>query len=251
LVYWNVRRIDHHYHDAVYYLNKYFDSTFIGYNKFKNNIGIEQVNSKDYDMFIAYDSGSQTFNLNGNRYDSRIDDIVGIPRILRTIDSHLRPEEHAKMSDRYDLVLHSSPVHSSYMVNTPCKLLPLHTNIDLYSVDKASHFNFETIYNAVGKEFYPPEFIFERLKDRYIKASFLIKFRDARAQRASSIFDSLPRSSGKCIIAKAMKYAATYVHSRSQLSLHLKSHKFDNYMAWRPLDAMACGATPVIERGND
>lgn len=250
LVYWNVRRVDHHFADAIWFLNKSFDVTFVGNNKYPNSVEFENVNPKDYDLLVAYDSGSQTFNLDGERYDERVDDIVGIPRILRTVDTHLRPAEHAVLSQRYDKILYSSPSHAKYLTGDST-WLPMHTNVDFYSLDKASHFNYKTIKAALGTEYYPLNFEFEQSLDRYISLSFLIKFRDYRAQAAQKSFGHLPSNLGKCIIAKAVKYAATYIHSRSKLSLHLQCKKFDNYITWRPLDAMACGAIPLIERGGD
>jgi len=250
LVYWNVRRVDHHFADAIWFLNKSFDATFIGNNKYTNSVEFEDVNPKDYDMLVAYDSGSQTFNLEGERYDERVDEIVGIPRILRTVDTHLRPAEHEVISKKYDKILYSSPSHERHFTSDSA-WLPMHTNVDFYSMEKASQFNYKTIKAALGTEYYPLNFEFEQLIDRYISMSFLIKFRDSRTQVAREILGHLPSNLGKCIMAKAVKYAATYIHSRSKLSLHLQCKKFDNYITWRPLDAMACGAIPLIERGGD
>jgi len=127
----------------------------------------------------------------------------------------------------------------------------MHTDTELYSVAKGLQYNHKTILDAIGQEYSPLNFEFEQSIDRYIDASFLIKFRDYRAQQAEAIFNRLPRDVGKCIIAKAFKYAATYFHTRSKLSLHMKCKKFENYITWRPLDAMACGAIPLIEKGED
>jgi len=249
LLYWNVRRVDRHFSDAVEAIDKQYDVTFIGNNKYRNSVSFEDVNPKDYDLLLAYDSGSQTFNESGNRYDHRVDDIVGIPRVLRAVDIHLRPAEYAAIAATYDKVLYTSPAHASYLEGIDSEFVPPHTNVEMYSVDNV---NSADNIRAITEKRTSINLNIIDSNRRYIDISYLTKFRDPRAERAQRLFGSLPVYANKWIIAKAFYSDAAYIYSRSMFSLHLKCDKFvDNYATWRPLDAMACGAVPIIEVGDD